>query len=122
MSKEAAIAFVRELPSVRAFPTKRNPKDSRAISSLFLLPYCTAVYFVIDQSGTVQYIGATKNLRTRWFQHHWRYKFQQLQNARVAWAEVRFQDLATVESQFIRKLRPSMNVNIQRYPKLRSLR
>lgn len=114
MSTAAIIQFVRELPSVKAFPLKRS--NRYPISSLFLLPHRAAVYFIIDEAGTVQYVGATKDLRSRWAQHHWRYKFQELANVRIAWVCVGAEFLATVESQFIRKLKPPMNITTQRYP------
>lgn len=116
MSLNAILQFIQELPSVRAFPSKRDPRSSRAVSSLFLLPHCSAVYFVIDESGLVQYVGATKSLRMRWFQHHWRYRFKRLKNARVAWIDVQPDLLRVVESQFMRKLKPPMNINMQHYP------
>src|SRR6267143_2991887 len=35
-----------------------------------LLPDCPAVYFVLDETCTVLYVGYTASLRTRWKSHH----------------------------------------------------
>lgn len=34
------------------------------------LPNSTAVYFALDDNGTIQYIGQAKNIRNRWLGHH----------------------------------------------------
>jgi hypothetical protein len=117
MTAAAMTTFVRDLPSVLAIPSRKPNKDKKRPppSPRSLIPNTSAVYFILDRNGAVQYVGAARNIRFRWFQHHQRSQVRRLPKARLAWLGLHPNYLATVEAQFIRKLDPPLNRNNQRY-------
>ncbi|MBD2211890.1 GIY-YIG nuclease family protein [Nostoc linckia FACHB-104] len=52
------------------------------------LPKCACIYFAIDASNQVQYIGQTHNLKTRWINHHRLKHLQDMDGVRLAWMEI----------------------------------
>jgi len=76
-----SIPVLSELPSV--------PFSSRAS-----LPTERAVYFVLGANNTVLYVGATKNLRKRWKQHHLTRELRKTPQVRIAWLVVSGEDAA----------------------------
>jgi hypothetical protein len=76
-----------------------------------LLPDCPAVYFVLDETCTVLYVGYTASLRDRWKNHHRLESFRQLEPIRIAWLAVDdAARLSTFEQDFIEQLNPPFNV------------
>lgn len=52
------------------------------------LPECAAVYFVLNSSDEILYIGGTVNLAQRWLAHHRWYQLVEMgDDIRLAWLE-----------------------------------
>ena len=93
-----------------------NPEklDLSALPSLPLLdkkrlPELSAVYFCIDSSGNVLYIGKSKNLNRRWLWHHRRTQLKDIDGVCLAWMETPSELLLEVESALITWFKPSLN-------------
>jgi excinuclease UvrABC nuclease subunit len=91
--------------------------DPLALPSLSLverrnLPNCPAVYFVLNSSSEILYIGGTANLAQRWLTHH---RCNQLTNMgddgiRIAWLECSEPALLPeIEAALIKHFQPSLN-------------
>jgi len=90
--------------------------DPLALPSLSLqerrnLPQCAAVYFVLNGSSKILYIGGTLNLVQRWLTHH---RCNQLTNMgdgiRIAWLECSEPALLPeIEAALIKHFQPSLN-------------
>ena len=92
-----------------------NPQDLDASSlpSVLLadrkrLPSISAIYFAMS-SGSVQYIGMSKNLRKRWVNHH--HKKHLDIDSNIAWIEVSNPDLLPqIEAALIEWFKPPLNI------------
>ncbi|RCJ20150.1 hypothetical protein A6S26_05360 [Nostoc sp. ATCC 43529] len=74
------------------------------------LPKCAGVYFVIDGDGVVQYIGRSKNLRSRWVAHHKLAEIREMTGAKVSWLEISDEDLLpSIEAALIQWFSPPLN-------------
>lgn len=84
------------------------------------LPNCPAIYFVLDDSETVLYIGRTGNLQQRWIAHHRWSQFANFSgNVRVAWMECTDASLL-LESErvLIEHFQPLLNGSPAQTPKI----
>lgn len=89
-----------------------NPLDlpSMTLENRGRLPNCAAVYFVIDNSNTVLYIGQTISLVRRWMAHHRAKELLGFESARIAWLEVSDTSLlAGIERACIDHFAPYLN-------------
>lgn len=90
-----------------------NDLDVSALPSIPLsdcrdLPSIPAIYFAMS-SGTIQYIGMSKNLRKRWVNHH--HKKHLDLDADIAWIEVSNLDLLPqIEAALIQWFKPPLNI------------
>lgn len=94
-----------------------NPStiDIRTLPTLELgqknkLPVITAIYFVVDSQGVVQYIGRTNNLRQRWKSHHQLQNLEPLEEIKIAWLCVTEPSLlGAIEEACIDWFKPALN-------------
>ena len=84
---------------------------SVSISDKSLLPTYSGIYFVVSEVEVI-YIGKTKNLKTRWEDHHIRPKLKKYFEVRVAWLPIEEDDLDLVEKILIGLYWPELNKNI----------
>lgn len=76
------------------------------------LPTCTAIYFAIDASNRVLYVGKAKNLAARWKNHHRLYKLEGINKespVRIAWQAWTEEDLSEAERILIVNFQPLLN-------------
>lgn len=85
------------LPEYWIFPTAQ-PRH---------IPTYSAVYIIVDQFGTVQYVGQTTNMRQRYSDHQRWMKPKD----KIGWIACPEEELLFMESWFIATLRPWMNAN-----------
>lgn len=72
------------------------------------LPAISCIYFAMS-SGTVQYIGRSKNLRNRWMFHHRQSQLDS--NSSIVWLEVGNPALLPdIEADLIQWFKPPLNV------------
>jgi hypothetical protein len=74
-----------------------------------LLPNTSGIYFAIASDNSIQYIGKSINLWSRWQQHHRLKQLQQLTEIRIAWLECPSELLDSVEAALIQHLQPQLN-------------
>jgi excinuclease UvrABC nuclease subunit len=74
------------------------------------LPIFSGIYFVIDDSDALLYIGQALNIKTRWYYHHRRHEFKGRTDIRIAWLQVEKDDLRIVETILIDRCKPSLNM------------
>lgn len=86
------------------------------MSELSYLPACSGIYFTIEESGRVVYIGQSVNIRRRWRAHHVQDALSNLSDlssarrVRIAWLEVNnIQELNLLELTLIRRFKPCLN-------------
>ena len=71
-------------------------------------PKNPAIYFAIDSTDTIQYIGRSVNPRARWQNHH---RYESIGNIRIAYLFVDLPDLlAEIETALIEWFDPPLNV------------
>ncbi len=76
-------------------------------------PKQPAIYFAIDENGTVQYIGRSVNLRRRWNSHHKYHQLKVIGNIKIAYLffnEKQKQDIEETEYKLIQWFKPSLNI------------
>lgn len=74
------------------------------------LPSRPGIYFVLDLSGNVRYIGLSKNLRIRWARHHKSKILQEVEGVKIAYLIVSNTSLlAEIEVALIRHFKPDLN-------------
>ncbi|NEN89285.1 MAG: GIY-YIG nuclease family protein [Okeania sp. SIO3H1] len=76
------------------------------------LPTCSAIYFAIDASDRILYVGKAQNLAARWKSHHRLYKLEEINKespVRLAWKAWNKEDLAEAEKRLIRIFQPLLN-------------
>lgn len=76
------------------------------------LPTCAAIYFAIDASNRVLYVGKAKNLVARWKNHHRLYKLEEIDKespVRLAWQAWNEEDLGEAERSLIVNFQPLLN-------------
>lgn len=76
------------------------------------LPTCAAIYFAIDASNRVLYVGKAKNLAARWKNHHRLYKLEEIDKespVRLAWQAWNQEDLGEAERSLIVNFQPLLN-------------
>lgn len=77
------------------------------------LPGQAGIYFVLDSSDQIRYIGLAKNIRTRWLGHHRLNEFRQLEDPRIAYLLISDVSLlASTETALIEYFQPDMNATI----------
>lgn len=77
-----------------------------------LLPDVRGVYFAIDNSNTIQYIGRSENINIRWKNetHHRYNELSRIQNVRLAYIEIPSTDcIEIIEDNLITKFKPVLN-------------
>jgi GIY-YIG catalytic domain len=83
---------------------------SISLSQRSQLPATQGIYFVLDASETVQYIGRSINIQQRWLRHH---RYQQLTEigfVKIAWLTVSNKNLlAQIEMALIDWFKPPLN-------------
>jgi hypothetical protein len=82
---------------------------SVSLNERSLLPSRAGIYFAIASDHSVQYIGKSINLQSRWQQHH---RFKQLQNKgpiKLAWLDCPSELLDGVEAALIDYFQPCLN-------------
>ena len=76
------------------------------------LPSVPGIYFVLDASADVRYIGLSKDLRARWMAHHKYDAFQSLGAISVAYLTVSdISLLSSIEVALIKHFKPDMNTS-----------
>lgn len=81
------------------------------------LPTSPVVYFV-SRDNRLLYIGASRNLRKRWFSFDYRWRgWVKRRFLTVSWLDVSMTLLPDVEVFLIKLLRPEFNHGALRYPK-----
>ena len=74
-------------------------------------PKNPAIYFAIDSTDTIQYIGRSVNPRARWQNHHRYEELESIGNIRIAYLFVDLPDLlAEIETALIEWFDPPLNV------------
>ena len=74
------------------------------------LPKRPTIYFAIDSQDTVQYIGRTVNMYTRWGNHHRYYQLAAIENIKIAYLLIDTpQMLPDIENALIEYFQPSLN-------------
>ena len=81
------------------------------LSDRHLLPDAAGVYLAVDDSGTVQYIDKSKNLRQRWINGHHRWKeLLAVAGVRLVWLQVSDPVfIPAIEEALIAQLQPALN-------------
>ncbi len=78
-----------------------------------MLPEYSGIYYVIDESNTVWYIGKAKNIRKRWLgkSHHriYQLKIQKQKHFSIYYEQVNYSQLDKIEKQKIKKYTPHLN-------------
>jgi hypothetical protein len=73
------------------------------------LPDESGVYFVMDGSGAVRYVGASVSLKKRWASHHKIRFFRNVEGAAIAYAKVDVALLRPVEQLMFHCFKPPLN-------------
>lgn len=73
-------------------------------------PKQSAIYFAIDSSGGVQYIGRSANVKMRWANHHRFDELQSIGNIRIAYLFMDVDLLPSVEAALIEWFNPPLNI------------
>ena len=76
------------------------------------VPACSAIYFALDSSNRVLYVGKAKNLASRWKNHHRLHKLKEINQespVRLAWQTWNEADLSAAEKSLIMSLQPLLN-------------
>lgn len=76
------------------------------------LPECAAVYFVLNSSDEILYIGGTVNLAQRWVAHHRWYQLIEMgdDGIRLCWLECSEPTLLPeIEASLIKHFQPTLN-------------
>lgn len=76
------------------------------------IPQHAGVYLVYAPQYGILYVGSSKNMRSRWQQHHWRYQLCSIDGARIAWISVdpeAIQLRKALENTLIVRLQPPIN-------------
>ena len=94
--------------------------DPRLLPSVALadrgnLPQMPAVYFAIDASGVIRYVGKTKQLCRRWNcnAHHRLRSLEEMGGVRIHYAGIfspTSDESREIERQLIRRFKPSLNL------------
>lgn len=74
------------------------------------LPNSSGIYFVIDKNN-IYYIGMSKNIRKRWYDHHRQSDFDKYSDLNISYLDslpVKF--LKSIETQFIKHFKPLLNI------------
>ncbi len=74
-----------------------------------LLPSDPCVYFAIDSSGEVLYIGRAVNLKARWANHHHWDALNSMEGVRIAYLSIPHASLDQVEQSMIEWFDPLLN-------------
>lgn len=93
-------------------PSVVNPLllPSVSLEERLHLPTIPCIYFVIDSTGVVQYIGKSVNSKARWASHHKLDQVSNLDKPRIAWLEVSDNSLLqSIESALIQWFNPPLN-------------
>ncbi|MDF5718021.1 MAG: GIY-YIG nuclease family protein [Rhizonema sp. NSF051] len=85
-------------------------------------PKRSSIYFAIDSLGSIQYIGRTINVRTRWGNHHKYNELNAIGNIKIAYLFVDLPELLPeIERALIEYFQPSLNIGIRNISKFRLL-
>jgi hypothetical protein len=97
-------------------PTKLDFSVLAAVplSEKVRLPKDPGVYFVVDASNVVHYIGASTNVRRRWASHHRISDFLSLDSVRILYLPIDKRFLHLAESEYIRSFLPCLNGSMPR--------
>ena len=79
------------------------------LSDRSLLPGVAAIYFAVDDSGVVQYIGKTKNLNRRWIAHHRLRELKSIPGIKISYMMLDTDMLGQVEDALIFWFKPPLN-------------
>jgi hypothetical protein len=89
------------------------------MSEMHYLPTCAGLYFAIEDSQHIAYIGQSRNVCQRWQGHHVKSKLcdlSSLESARrvkIAWLEISdVESLQGLERAMIRQFRPRLNTRL----------
>jgi len=88
---------------------------STALDQIAALPIGAAIYYVLNRDGGVLYVGASKQVRQRWVNHHRRSDLAAVGATRIAWQAV-WPEFLPLEALFIRYCEPQW----QQPPSVRS--
>lgn len=75
-------------------------------------PEISCIYFAIDSSGQIQYVGRAVNLRNRWRKahHHRTNELEKIGNIKIAWLEIEDSSLLfSIEAICIKQFKPLLN-------------
>ncbi len=92
--------------------TELNPFEftSVTIEEKDDLPPNSGIYFVID-TDTIYYIGMSKNLRNRWYNHHKEKALEDYPNLRISYIDsLPVHYLESIETTFIEHFTPRLNI------------
>ncbi len=85
------------------------------------LPEISGIYFAIDNTKNIQYIGRSQNLNHRWTNHHRLKQLQAIKDVRVAYVEIdAVEYLSEIEQILIEKFEPLLNWTSVRHQPARS--
>ncbi len=76
------------------------------------LPTYSTIYFAIDTSDRILYVGQAQNLAERWKSHHRLHKLAEINKespVRIAWKAWNKEDLAAAEKILIKQFQPLLN-------------
>jgi predicted GIY-YIG superfamily endonuclease len=89
--------------------------DEAVLQAKEILPEYSGIYYVLDQTNNVWYIGKAKNLRKRWQgkAHHRIYQLeaQKKKHFTIYYEQVRESQLDSIEKQRIDKYHPHLNAS-----------
>ncbi|WP_019501589.1 GIY-YIG nuclease family protein [Pseudanabaena sp. PCC 6802] len=75
------------------------------------LPAQSGIYFVLDELGTIHYIGMSVNLQRRWYSHHRQEDFDLIERAKIAYISALPKHyLREIEAALIQSFVPRLNV------------
>jgi hypothetical protein len=75
------------------------------------IPHASAVYFVLDETDSVIYVGRSVDIRNRWRGHHLLAELRHLEGIRIAWYQPeRGGLLAEIEAVCIDRFSPRLNM------------
>ncbi|AUT00883.1 hypothetical protein CLI64_11010 [Nostoc sp. CENA543] len=73
------------------------------------LPEQPSVYFVLDVSGQILYIGQTRNLKESWAKHQRLRQLESLGLVSIAWVGCEESELGSLETSLVEILKPKLN-------------
>lgn len=94
--------------NLRAIDVKQLPSVS--LKNKKKLPKISGIYFVIDSTGVIQYIGKSVNINNRWSNHHREEYLKRLNDVKIAYLYISNTELLLeIEQALIDWFNPYLN-------------